>query len=452
MTDWFELVLNQSAKGSLVILIVILLRIVMRRAPKSQRVWLWGIAGLSLILPIWFQNPLSLQPSSVPVSHTVNAVLDSARENPQAHPFAAALVPAHQMSSMSVMDYVWLYAAFVWIIGIFAMLLYLLVSAVRLHFVVRGTLPVPNEKRVYTGKSIRIPFISGVLIPRIYLPDDLAEPARTAVLQHERAHLRHGDHLWKMLGFLVLTVHWFNPLVWLAYVLLARDIELACDERVIRKMDCDAKKSYSNALLDCSLPKRMIPACPLAFGEVAVKTRIESVLNYRKPAVWMTLLGMCSIVGTPFFFASDPSAYRMTDDSYIKMAVLEETPPAAFQNHNIRVCSYQILRHEYGAPQDRRNLNYFYVAAMVREYGDVNGTYECVGETFAPMFLYFKGDWYCGGADLTGQGIRQQAALDRMLRVMAENMPDTDPNGDAWKAYHDALAADCDAQAAKSSD
>jgi len=190
----------------------------------------------------------------------------------------------------------------VWLVGIGGMLLYMLVSYLRLCRRVRTAVRV--AERVYESEQVSSPFVLGVIRPRIYLPVNAAH--RSLLLAHEQAHIVRKDHWWKPLGFLLLSVYWFQPLLWVAYVLLCRDIELACDEKVIRDLDCDHRADYSQALLNCGIPRRMVSACPVAFGEVDIPTRIRAVLRYRKPAVWIVVFALVITAAAAALFLTDP--------------------------------------------------------------------------------------------------------------------------------------------------
>lgn len=201
--------------------------------------------------------------------------------------------------------YVWTYlAGWVWLIGLAAMLLYALVSYLRLRRRVSASIPL--RENIYVCDEVPSPFILGIVRPRIYLPSVLDEAQRGSVLSHERAHLARRDHWWKPLGFALLAVYWFNPLLWLAYTLLCRDIELACDERVLRGMDAGQVKDYSSALLACSVPRRMIAACPLAFGEVGVGARVKNALRYKKPAFWIVAASVIVCIVVAVCFLTNP--------------------------------------------------------------------------------------------------------------------------------------------------
>ena len=311
MAAVFLKLLNLSISASWLVLAVLVLRLVSKRSPKWVNVLLWGIVALRLMLPFSIESALSLIPSAETLSPEVvrfdpaptitsgvefidNAVNPSLSES-----FAAA-----PLASVNPL-YVWTYlAGWVWLIGLGAMLLYALVSYLRLRRRVSVSLCV--RENIYLCDAISSPFILGVVKPRIYLPSGLDEVQRQNVLSHERAHLARRDHWWKPLGFVLLAVYWFNPVLWLAYTLLCRDIELACDERVIRTMDESAVKTYSTVLLACSMPRKAAITCPLAFGEVGVKERVRNALHYKKPAFWVVAASVAVCVVVAVCFLTNP--------------------------------------------------------------------------------------------------------------------------------------------------
>ena len=347
----FLRILNMSITAGWLVLAVLLLRLVLQRAPKAIRCALWALVGVRLVLPFSFESMWSLLPSAEPIpmdslytgSLTVATgipVVDQAvnpaiaevfapevTDTVQTAPSAAAptVVSVTQMVSM------------IWLAGMVLMLLYTAVSYLRLRRRVAASLPAENG--LWLCDDIETPFILGILRPRIYIPSAMPEEQVTHVAAHERAHLRRRDHWWKPLGFLLLSIHWFNPLLWLAYILLCRDIELACDERVIRDMGAEDKKAYSIALLETSMPRRIIAACPLAFGEAGVKTRIRSVLHYKKPAFWLaaTAVLVCMIAAVCLLTDPYDRQTRLLGGEYKVTEVLYATPnhsqnPAAYPN------------------------------------------------------------------------------------------------------------------------
>lgn len=307
MAAVFLKLLNLSISASWLVLAVLALRLVSKRSPKWMNVLLWGIVALRLMLPFSIESALSLIPSAETVSPAVVqfdpaptitsgvSVIDNAVNPALSEHFAAA--PTASVNPL----YVWTeIAGWVWLIGLGAMLLYALVSYLRLRRRVSVSLCV--RENIYLCDAISSPFILGVVKPRIYLPSGLDEVQRQNVLSHEQAHLARRDHWWKPLGFALLAVYWFNPVLWLAYALLCRDIELACDERVIRTMDESAVKTYSTVLLACSMPRKAVITCPLAFGEVGVKERVKNALHYKKPAFWVVAVSVvvCTVVAVCF--------------------------------------------------------------------------------------------------------------------------------------------------------
>ena len=316
MAAVFLKLLNLSISASWLVLAVLVLRLVSKRSPKWVNVLLWGIVALRLVLPFSIESALSLIPSAETVSPAVVqfapaptitsgvSVIDNAVNPSLSEHFSA--VPTASVNPL----YVWTeIAGWVWLIGLGAMLLYALVSYLRLRRRVSVSLPVQDH--IYLCDAISSPFILGVVKPRIYLPSGLDEVQRQNVLSHERAHLARRDHWWKPLGFALLAVYWFNPVLWLAYTLLCRDIELACDERVIRTMDESAVKTYSTVLLACSMPRKAVITCPLAFGEVGVKERVRNALHYKKPAFWVVAASVAVCVVVAVCFLTDPEHETM---------------------------------------------------------------------------------------------------------------------------------------------
>ena len=311
MAAVFLKLLNLSISASWLVLAVLVLRLVSKRSPKWMNVLLWGIVALRLVLPFSVESALSLIPSAETVSPaavqfdpapTITSgvkIIDNAVNPSLSEHFAA--VPTASVNPL----YVWTeIAGWVWLIGLGAMLLYALVSYLRLRRRVSVSLCV--RENIYLCDAISSPFILGVVKPHIYLPSGLDEVQRQNVLAHEQAHLARRDHWWKPLGFALLAVYWFNPVLWLAYTLLCRDIELACDERVIRTMDESAVKTYSTVLLACSMPRKAVITCPLAFGEVGVKERVKNALHYKKPAFWVVAASVAVCIVVAVCFLTNP--------------------------------------------------------------------------------------------------------------------------------------------------
>ncbi len=307
MSGIFLKVLNMSIAAGWLILAVILLRLLLKKAPKWTICLLWALAALRLVVPFSLESIFSLIPSGETVPANIEMMGTPAIDsgvgviNEVVNPVVGSFAPEPNFpTSVNPLQIVVPLLGIVWLAGIAAMLIYALVSYLKLKKSVAAS--VPAEDGVMACDDVPSPFILGLFRPVIYLPSAMEGKTRGYVLDHERAHLARRDHLWKPLGFLILAVHWFNPLCWLAYVLLCRDIEAACDEKVIRSMDKEAVAAYSQALLDCSFPRKRIAACPLAFGEVGVKERVKNVLNYKKPAFWIIAAAVviCIIAGVCF--------------------------------------------------------------------------------------------------------------------------------------------------------
>ena len=310
MGELFLKTLNMSIAASWLILAVVLLRFALKKAPKWIAVLLWGVVAVRLVVPFSFESALSLIPSAetfnahniqyeTPAISSGIPAVNNAVNPVQGETFATN--PAASVNPL----YVWTFiVSVIWLIGIAAMLLYAVISYVRVRQSVGES--VPYEGDIFLCDHVKSPFILGLVRPKIYLPSSMDAASMEPVIAHEKAHLTRCDHWWKPVGFLILTVHWFNPLCWIAYVLLCRDIELACDEKVIRQMDLNGKKQYSTALLEFSTGRRLVTICPLAFGEVGVKERVKNVLNYKKPAFWLIVVAIIACGVVTVCFATNP--------------------------------------------------------------------------------------------------------------------------------------------------
>ena len=316
MSDLFLKIVNMSISASWLILAVLILRLVLKKAPKWVNVLLWGIVAVRLICPFSFESALSLIPSAetfpekiisgpsfdvqtgiTPIDNRINDYLGDRY-------FEGVTVPANNGNNVMAI------LTIVWIIGILLLATYTIISYQRLNRKVDTA--VHYKDNIFQSENVSSPFVLGIINPRIYLPFSMNEQDMEHVVAHEQAHIRRKDHWWKPLGFLLLTIHWFNPLMWLAYVLLCRDIELACDEKVIKELGNEQRADYTQALVACSVNRRMIAACPLAFGEVGVKERVKSVMNYKKPAFWVIIIAVNVCVGVAICFLTNPKQDRYT--------------------------------------------------------------------------------------------------------------------------------------------
>ena len=307
----FWQVVRLSLTAGWMILVLLALRPLLKKAPRRFSCLLWGLVAVRLALPFSFESRVSMVPQAAAAPQKIAQALNPGQMNwvsPAALaanplPAAEAAPPAFSPASLIPLA---------WGLGIAAMLLYAAVSYFRLSRQVR--LSAPAGKRVYRCDTISTPFILGIVNPKIFLPSDLDERTAVSVLAHEQAHLRRGDHLWKPLGYVLLSIYWFNPLCWVAYFLFCRDVEQACDEAVIGRMNPQQKKDYSAALLACAAPNR-IQVCPLAFAEVGVKQRIAGVLNYRKPKFWVVALAALLCVSLTAGLLTDPVKATKAEDN-----------------------------------------------------------------------------------------------------------------------------------------
>ena len=331
MNELFLKIINMSISASWLVLVVLILRFVLKKAPKWVNILLWGIVAIRLICPFSFESALSLIPSAetfpekvisgpsfdvqtgiTPVDNRINDYLGDRY-------FEGVTVPANNGNNIMTI------LTIVWTIGILLLVAYTVISYWRLRRKVDTA--VRYKDNIFQSENVKSPFVLGIIKPRIYLPFNMNGQDLEHVVAHEQAHIHRKDHWWKPFGFLLLTIHWFNPLVWLAYVLLCRDIELACDEKVIKELGNEQRADYTQALVACSVNLRMIAACPLAFGEVGVKDRVKSVMNYKKPAFWGVVLAVIVCVFVAVCFLTNPvTKNNGTDGTVTEWFDYLETP------------------------------------------------------------------------------------------------------------------------------
>ena len=354
--------LNLAVAASWLIVVLLLLRPLLKKlAPKWVLCALWALVAVRLVCPVALQSDLSvyrLAGDAVQSSGQVTYFRDTGfcgdvRYRPatllpgvsaetSSTPYntvpdtttTADAIPRPQTPARSVDMNL---PSILWAVGIYVMLVLALAGYLSLREDVAASIPL--EGNVYLCDTIKSPFILGMFRPRIYLTSGMDEASRVCVLRHEKAHLRRGDHLWKPLGFLLLAVYWYNPLVWAAYILFCRDMELACDERVIRDMAAEERATYSQALLDCSRGRHWVAACPLAFGEVGVKTRVKAVLWYKKPAFWAVLAAVvvCAVVAVCFL--TNPKGTE-NEEPDLSLANYHNVATIAYQTDTVTLTGY----------------------------------------------------------------------------------------------------------------
>lgn len=309
--------LNLSITASWFILAVVIVRPLLKKAPKWINCVLWALVGIRLICPFSFESAMSLIPSSEVVPYDIelsaNPKIDSGipTMNRVINPLIAGSFTPNPLASANPLQIVLPIVSVIWMAGMIALLIYALISYIRLKRSVGASILLRDN--ILACDDVKSPFILGIIRPMIYVPSSMTGETLDCVIIHEAAHIKRHDHWWKPLGYLLLTVYWFNPLCWVAYILLCRDIEMACDERVIRDMDRNGKAIYSQALLNVNFPRKKIAACPLAFGEVSVKERVKAVLNYKKPAFWGILVAIVACIVVAICFMTNPKKTQKTE-------------------------------------------------------------------------------------------------------------------------------------------
>ena len=390
MENIFIKLLNISVSASWLILVVIALRLLMRKAPKYIRCILWAMVGARLMLPVLPVSIFSLAPSKELLppqmlysqSPTINTGITPVDE--LINPVVTESLSPNPGDSVNPLQ-VWMYlAAIIWIAGVAIMAVYSAVSYYRLRR--KTAVSVKLRDNIWLCDGIDTPFILGAFRPRIYIPSAVQSSELEYIEAHERAHLARGDHLWKPIGFVLLSVYWFSPLMWIAYWLFCRDIELACDERVIQDMDISKKKSYSVAMLDCSVAQRRITPCPIAFGEVGVKERVKNVLGYKKPMLWITVMSIviCAVVAVCFL--TEPSTAKIESEleEYLHQVIIEECGPKRSEEN------YVCEAHEILGVKNSGDVITVYMLVMNHEYSCKDGVITQESGSHIPTVITVK--------------------------------------------------------------
>lgn len=323
----FLKLLNVSVSASFLAVSVILFRLIFKKAPKALTVALWALVAVRLLCPVSIESNFSLIPNNEVVPSEIltvdpTKVVDRVSFDLVSNPVFSDTLNREVTVNVDSFQFDMLLLSFVWLGGVALMLLYAVISYLRIYFKIKVSMNLKDN--VYLCDKINTPFIFGVVQPKIFIPSGMDEETVNYVLAHEKAHLKRRDHLWKPLGFVLLSIYWFNPVMWISYILLCRDIELACDEKVIKDMEGADKKKYSEALLSCSAPQKLITACPVAFGEVGVKQRINSVLNYKKPAFWVIAIALLASIILGVCFMTEPIDVN-DGGSYTSIEGVDET-------------------------------------------------------------------------------------------------------------------------------
>lgn len=320
-TALFSKILSLSVTASFLMVAVIVLRLFLKKSPKGMRYFLWAMVGLRLLFPFEIESPFSVLPSKSELNSVSVVPTTTVATNTE------PIKVSESVGIFEVLTYVWLF-------GVVLMLLYMLFSFIRVRLMVRENVLYKDE--IYLCDHVRSPFVLGVLNPKIYLNSSMSKRDMKLIIAHERTHIKHGDNIWKPLGFILLCVYWFNPLCWVSYFLFVKDIELFCDESVVKTLSKKGKKNYSYALLSCSMSKNMVTACPLAFAENSVKTRVRNILSYKKPAVYIIVISAILCVVTSLMFMTHPVSAKEVEKSEnvtetVFETVAETTAPTVVQ-------------------------------------------------------------------------------------------------------------------------
>ncbi len=390
MSEFFLNIVNMSISASWIVLAVLLLRLLLKKAPKWITVLLWGIVAVRLICPFTIESVMSLIPSAETISPQVlieNPEINTGFPilnntiNPIIQESTVTIAPEKSINSLQL--FVLIFSK-VWVIGIAAMLLYTVISYFKVKRKI-GTAVLLRDY-IFQSENVVSPFVLGIIKPKIYLPFNMNEQDMEHVIAHENAHIHRKDHWWKPVGFLILTLHWFNPLMWLGYVLLCRDIELACDEKVVKEFNNEQKADYSQALLTCSVNRRIIAACPLAFGEVGVKNRVKSVLNYKKPAFWIVATAIVASIVMAICFLTNP---RTTIDDelavFLDMQISEHHYSEGHTDGHFIALSQKVLDVDKSHKETT-----VYMWVLYHEYSCENGEIKLEAGAHTPTVITAK--------------------------------------------------------------
>lgn len=389
MSGFFINIVNMSISASWIVLAVLLVRLLLKKAPKWITVLLWGIVAVRLICPFTIESVMSLIPSAETISpqvlmerpeiNTGFPILNNTM-NPIIQDTTVTVAPEKSINALQL--FVGIFSK-VWVIGIAGMILYTVISYWRVRRKIATAVLLRDN--IYQSENVISPFVLGIVQPKIYLPFHMDEQDISHVVAHEQAHIRRKDHWWKPLGFLILTLHWFNPLMWLSYVLLCRDIELACDEKVVKDFDPEQRADYSQALLTCSVNRRIIAACPLAFGEVGVKDRVKSVLHYRKPAFWVIVAAIAASMVLAICFLTDPETSLDPEmSSFIEEQIMQHHH-GRYTSGEFSCADFQVL----GTKQHKENTT-VYLWVLYQEYEEENGDIKEVSGAHSPTAITIR--------------------------------------------------------------
>ena len=390
MSAFFLKIVNMSISASWIVLAVLLLRLLFKKAPKWIAVLLWGIVAIRLICPVSIESVMSLVPSAETISPEIMIEKTPAINtgvpiiNNVVNPVISESFAPDPATSANPLQILIPVLSNLWLVGIAGMLLYTVISYFKVRWKI-GTAVLLRDN-IFQSENVVSPFVLGIIRPNIYLPFHMNEQDMSHVIAHEQAHIRRKDHLWKPVGFLLLALHWFNPLMWLGYVLLCRDIELACDEKVVKELDTEQKADYSQALLSCSVNRRMIAACPLAFGEVGVKKRVKSVLNYKRPGFWIVVVALVvSVVIAVCFLTNPRTSIDEELSGFLDMQIAEHHYCEGVTDGNFIAVHHKVL----GVDNSLRETT-VYMWVLYHEYSYENGEIKLEAGAHIPTVITAK--------------------------------------------------------------
>lgn len=441
MENIFISIFNMSINAAWFAAAVIILRLILKNAPKNIRCILWALVGIRLVMPFSVKSIFSLIPNAqaIPpealISPDPTEVMPILNELPSSA--ADSLTPeiGASVNPLQVLSFI---AAVIWIIGLAVMLCSALISYIKVRRRVRVSLNVRDN--IYLCDNIDSPFILGIFKPRIYIPSDTDVQQKPSIEAHERTHIKRRDHIWKPLGYALLSLHWFNPLVWVSYILFCRDIELACDEQVIKEMTTREKQEYSEALLSCSISRGGAAVCPLAFGEVGVKQRIKSILSYKKPALWIIIAAVILCGAAAVCFLTNPIGTQGNSGAFYipegKIIAADDELEAYLHNvilehHKGQYLSGSFACEAHTTLEVRQNESEItaYMLVMYSEYSLKDGNIQHVSGSHIPTVITVDMDgsgyslieyWQSSDGTLYAPSIREKYAwylADKAIRI-----------------------------------
>lgn len=372
MSDIFLKLLNMSLTASWLIVVVVILRLIVRKTPRWIICLLWGFVAIRLVCPFSIESPFGLVPSDEVIPKNILSEAHHKLYITTGVKTLDAMVNGylgdtyHEVTSV-VYDYgniLMSKLGVIWICGVFGLLLYVVIMNLRLRRHLKESILL--QEKICLCDYVRSPFIFGFFHPYIYLPSGIDESDMEYVIAHEKAHLQRGDHIWKMAAFLILAIYWFNPLSWIAFILFCKDIELACDEKVIKNMSAAEKKEYSESLLSCSFKKRIAIVYPLAFGELGVKQRVKSILSYKKPTFAVLFLSFLAVIVIGICFLTNASQEYQFNES-----IPTDLSPALVQTKKKEIELQQVL-----LDYDKDNITE--VAVLLQDLDNVDSSANIV--------------------------------------------------------------------------